>query len=105
MKIIPVGKKIQLDIDQPTAGVLDLNSYKSTVEFGTVVAVGPEMVMDKEMSEGVTGPIIAFVDRIKPGDRVFFKSWAVDIITHQEKTYYFIDADSEGICAIVKEDE
>ena len=85
MQIIPINNKIQLDIEQPTAGGLDLSSKPTTVECATVIAV----------ADGIT--------KFKVGDKLFFKSWQVDIITYNKLTYYFIDADGEGICAIVKE--
>ena len=91
MQIIPINKKIQLDIEQPTAGGLDLSSKPTTVECGTVL----------EISNCDDGKFS--INGIAVGDKIFFKAWAIDIITYNKQTFYFIDADSEGICAIVKE--
>lgn len=85
MIIIPYRNKIQLKIDQPTAGGLDLSSKPTTVEVGTVISDGFEHL------------------KIIKGDRIMFKAWAVDIINYNNENFYFIDADSEGICAIIKE--
>ena len=88
MQIIPINNKIQLEIEQPTAGGLDLSSKPSTVECGTIIGIPG----NEEVYMGY-----------KVGSKLFFKAWAVDIITYNKQTFYFIDADSEGICAIVKE--
>lgn len=85
MIIKPFNNKIQLEIDQPTAGGLDLSSKPTTVECGIIKEVGEN------------------VKELKKGDRIFFKAWATDIITYNKETYYFIDSTSEGICAIVQE--
>jgi len=85
MKIIPVGNRIYLDIEEPTAGGLDLSSTPTAIEFGTVLALGPDVSQE-----------------IKVGDKVFFKAWAIDIINYEGKKYYFISEDTKGICAIAK---
>lgn len=36
------------------------------------------------------------------GKTIYFKAWAVDIITDGEQKYYFIDFDSEAICAAME---
>lgn len=80
----PIGNKIQIAIDKPTAGSLDLSSKATAVECGTVVALG------KNVS-----------NELKVGDKIAFKAWAVDILTIDSETYYFIDSDSKGLCAII----
>lgn len=84
MKIIPTNNKLQIKIDQPTVGSLDLSSKPTAVEYGIVVGIG----------EGVSG--------FKIGDKIFFKAWALDVITYEKEAYYFLDALSDGICAYVK---
>ena len=86
MTILPVGKKLQLEIEQPTAGGLDLSSKNTVVECGTIKAV----------------PAPTLVGDYCVGQKIFFKAWALDVITYNKETYYFIDSDSNGICAIVK---
>lgn len=83
--IIPLGAKIQLDIEENSAGSLDIASVPTAIESGKVIALGKDVTLS-----------------INIGDMLFFKSWAVDIITHDGKRYYFIDEDTKGICAIVK---
>lgn len=84
MKIKTLGNRIQLKIDEVEAGGLDTSSMMTAVEFGTVLDIGEDVTL-----------------KIKKGDKVFFKSWAVDIITHQSKRYFFISEDTKGLCAIV----
>lgn len=85
MKIKTVGNRIQLKIEEPDAGALNLSSMPTAIEFGEVLDVGPDVKLP-----------------IKIGDKLFFKSWAIDIITHEGERYYFISEDTNGICAIVK---
>lgn len=82
-KIQPLGNRIQIKIEDPKAGALDLSSRPSAIEFGEVIGTGPMVTM------------------VKKGDKVFFKAWAVDIVRHDKETYYFIAEDTNGLCAIV----
>lgn len=84
MKIKPWENKVQVEIDEPKVGGMDLGSMTTAIECGKVVAVGE------------------YVTSLKVGDKIFFKSWAVDIIFHEGIRYYFIDIETKGICAIVK---
>lgn len=84
MKIQPLPGIIQIHLDEPKAGVLDTSSRNAAVEYAEVLAVG----------EGV--------DSVKKGDYVFVKSWAIDIISHEGKKYYFINPDTKGVLAIIK---
>lgn len=84
MKITPLGNRVQLDIKGMEAGGLDTSSMQSAIEFGTIVGIGPDVTGD-----------------FKKGDKVFFKAWAVDIITHGGKKYFFISEDTKGLCAVV----
>ncbi len=83
MKITPAKNHIQLKIEEATAGILDTSSANISVEYAEIIAVG----------EGVEG--------YKVGDKVFFKSWAVDIITFEGERYYFLDIATNGIKAKV----
>lgn len=85
MKITPQPGILQLEIEEATAGALDTSSRDSAVEFAKVVAV------DKVT---VTG--------INVGDHVFVKAWAIDIINHEGKKYYFCNLETKGILAVVK---
>lgn len=85
MKIKTLGNRIQLDIKEPSVGGLDTTSLPTAIEFGEVIGVGESIKSDLEV-----------------GDKVFFKAWGVDIITHEGKRYYFISEDTNAICALVK---
>ncbi len=85
MKIYPLDNMVQLQVEEASAGVLDTSSRNSAVEYGEVLAVGGNIV------------------NIKKGDHVFVKSWAIDIITHNEKRYFFVNVDTHGIVAVVKD--
>lgn len=84
MDIHPLKDIIQLDIQEARAGVLDTSGRPSAVEYANVIAVG----------EGVT--------QVKLGDSVFVKSWGIDIVTHEDKKYYFVSQDTKALMAIVK---
>jgi len=84
MKIIPVGNKIQIEIEKPKAGKLDMSSKETAVENGTIIAVGEE------------------VKGFKVGQKILVKAWCLDVISFNGINYYFLDSDSQGICAIVK---
>lgn len=83
--IQPINNKIQIEIEKPTAGGLDLSSKPGAVECGTVIATA------KDLTE------------INKGDKILVKAWSIDIINYNDKTFYFVDADSEGICAVIRE--
>lgn len=91
MTIEPLPGIIQLELEEAKAGVLDTSSRQSAVEYAKVVAVGGVTKID-----GIT------VISPEVGDHVFVKSWAVDIITHEDKKYYFVDSASKGVLAVVK---
>ena len=82
--IQPLGTKIQLELEKPTAGALNLDSKKTAVEVGTVLAVG-----DK-------------VKNFKVGDKLMVKAWQIDIISYEDVEYNFVDEDATAICAIIK---
>jgi len=81
--ITPLVGKIQLKIEQPKVGNLDLSAKESAVEVGEVLAVG----------EGI--------NNVKVGDKVMIKAWAIDILSYEGEKFYFIDSDSRGLCAII----
>lgn len=83
MKITPQANIVQLKIEEAKAGILDTSSRDSAVEYAEVLATGSE------------------VKSLKVGDKVFVKAWAVDIITHDDKKFYFVDITSNGILARV----
>ena len=83
MKIKPQKGIVQLSIEKPEAGVLDTSSKTSAVEYAEVLEVGDGCTLSK-------------------GDKVFVKSWAIDIISHNDKQYYFVAEQTNGILAVVK---
>ena len=38
---------------------------------------------------------------IKIGDKVQYKSWAVDIVTVEGKRYYYLNQDTKGLCSVI----
>jgi co-chaperonin GroES (HSP10) len=82
MKIEPLKDTVYLNIEKPKAGALNLESTKSAIEFGEVIAVG----------SGVG---------LNVGDKVFVKAWAIDIVSYQDETYYFCNINTNGILARV----
>lgn len=85
MKIKPLEKIVYLKIAEVKAGVLDTSSRNSAVEYGEVIAVGPK------------------VEGIKKGDKLFVKSWGIDLLYHNDKMYHFVNLDTGAVLAIVNE--
>lgn len=77
----PINNKLQLDIKEVKIGAIQSDSIE---EHGTIIAVGDEVPTDYF-------PI---------GSTLYFKAWAVDVISKDGEKYYFISADSDAICAI-----
>lgn len=90
MKITPLGNIIQLEIEEAKAGMLDTSSRDSAVEYAKVIAIGDFVVSTKT----VNYPHV--------GDHVFVKAWAIDIIDHEGKKYYFVNLDTGGLLAVVR---
>lgn len=84
MEILPQNDIVYLEFPPVEAGVLDTSSRQSANECATVIAVGPN------------------VTTVTCGDKVFVKSWAVDTVTHEEKTYRFVNIKTNGILAVVR---
>lgn len=85
MRIKTIGSRIQIEVDEQSAGGLVLDSLPTAVEVGKVVGVGEDVTL-----------------KIKKGDKIMYKSWAVDICTHEGKRYMFIDESTKGICAVIE---
>ncbi len=89
--IKPLANKIMLDIKEVKIGAIQSDSIE---EHGTIIAVGRNVKH-----------YYADEDKNKPdfpiGATLYFKAWAVDVITEGDKKYYFISADSDAICAIM----
>lgn len=86
MKITPVGDQIYIAVEEAKLGALETSSMKTGMEWGTIVAVGPE-VQNKDL---------------KVGAKVFCKGWAQDVILYQDKNYIFTSEARKGIVAILK---
>ncbi len=84
MKIKALGQRIQLKIEEPKAGDLDMSNMNVAKEVGEVIGIGKDVTLP-----------------VKVGDRVLFKAWAVDIITEDGKKYYFISQQTDGICGVI----
>lgn len=74
----PLGKKLLLEIEEVKIGALQTDTI---TERAKVIAWG------RECKQEWGGAV------------VYFKAWAVDVITHNGKKYYFIDEDSTALCA------
>lgn len=83
--IKPLGDQIFLKIEQANLGSLDTSSVKTGVEWAIIQALGPE-VQDKTL---------------KVGDKVFVKSWGVDVIAYEGEDYYFVSEARKAIVALV----
>lgn len=83
MKIQPERDIVQLKLDEVSAGALDTSSRDSAVEYGEVIAVGA----------GTT---------LKVGDKVFVKSWGIDLVNHEGKKFYFVNIGTNAILAKVE---
>lgn len=79
----PLKNKIQLKIDDVKIGMIQSDTV---AEKATVVAVGPDCKPETAAMVGKT---------------IYFKAWAVDIITDAQEKYYFISEDSDALCAVV----
>lgn len=84
MKILPLRDYIQIRTEEVKAGALDTSSKASAIEFGEVIAIGPDQ------------------NHIKVGDKLMFKSWAVDSVYYEDKWYRFINPETGGIMALCK---
>lgn len=87
----PLGNKIQLDIKEVKIGAIQSDSIE---EHGTIVALGDKVWMTSvgDYDQTTIEELI--------GKTLYFKAWACDIISVDDKKYYFISADSDAILAI-----
>lgn len=84
LKVKALGQRIQLSIEEPKAGELDMTGINAAKEVGTVIGLGKDVTLP-----------------IKVGDKVLFKAWAVDIITENGQKFYFISQHTDGICGVI----
>lgn len=87
MKITPLKGFIQIDPEEAKAGVLNTSSRESAKEYAKVL----EASKSAELDFGV-----------KKGDYIFVKSWAIDIVDHNQEKYYFVNLETNGILAVIK---
>jgi hypothetical protein len=89
----PIGNKIQLEIEELKFGAIQSDAIS---ECGKIIdyGVGAINLLERNWNVEAGNSLI--------GKTLYFKAWAVDIITDPEdgKKYYFISADSDAICAI-----
>lgn len=85
MRIEPLQNVVYLKTEANKVGALDVSSTPSAVEYAEVIAVGKG------------------VENINVGDKVFVKSWAIDLIFHEDEWYKFCNVETNGILAIVHE--
>lgn len=79
----PLNKKLQLQINEVKIGAIQSDSI---TEKGTILRMAKDCVKFNDNDVG---------------REIYFKAWAIDVITDGNEKYYFISEDSEGICAMV----
>lgn len=72
-----------LDIPEVKIGAIQTDTI---AERATVLAKGP-LCLDSGLHQFQVGQVI------------YFKAWAVDVVSHEGKKHYFISEDSDAICA------
>lgn len=82
MTIKPLNNKIKLQLTEETIGGIKTDSVS---EKGVILAVG-------EMCKNFSKTHI--------GRTLYFKAWAVDVITEGTEKHYFLSDDSDAICGI-----
>ncbi len=87
MIIEPMPNHVQIERDAVVIGGLDTSSKDSAIELGTIKAKGSDVKLP-----------------VSVGDKIFYKGWGVDIVTHGEDTYYFIDTTNNSILARATEE-
>jgi len=85
IKIKPQPHIVYIKTEEAHAGILDTSSRESAVECAEVIGVGEDC------------------GTIKKGDTIFYKSWGVDSVFHQDKRYNFINVQTGAILAIINE--
>lgn len=89
----PLGNKIQLDIKEVKIGAIQSDAIE---EHGIIIAIGKPVSKDYTEKDGQ----VIKVGEFEVGKTLYFKAWAVDVVSKDSKKYYFISADSDAICAI-----
>lgn len=92
----PLNNKIQLEIEELKFGAIESDSI---AECGKIIAVG-NGVYDTEMTTSANDNVTRINHKFAIGKTLYFKAWAIDVITKDDKKYYFISSDSDAICAI-----
>lgn len=87
-------------------GALDTSSRDSAVEFAEVMAVGEMPGKSKCLDSCMVCPTESISNfDFKVGDKIFVKSWGIDIITHEGVRYEFVNIATGAIVAKVHEDK
>jgi len=89
-KIIPIGTNILIKVEKSSAGGLNLDSMKTAIEVGEVMAL--PVGMDKDIR----------YNGLKVGDKIHFKAWSTDIVSDNGEQYYYIDMETGGVKGIIK---
>lgn len=94
IKLQPLGHKLLINIPQTKTGALQVQQGAQIQEVGTILAVSDYVAKNY----GVYPHKYDF----KVGDTIHFKAWAIDIVTVDGETFYYLDADSDAICGKVQ---
>lgn len=81
--LTPLAGIVYIKTEKVQMGALDGSSRDSAVEYAEVLAVG----------EGVTS--------LKPGDKIFVKSWGCDNIDYKGERHTFVNLETKAILAIL----
>lgn len=99
MKIKTLGSRIQLEIEEPKTGALNVTSMPTAMEYGTITDIGADVDAKYKFINDKKGTVES---TLKVGDKVMFKAWAVDIIQYGDTKYYFLDIKTGGLCAVIE---
>lgn len=80
--IKPINKKIKIEMTAEKIGGIQ-SDY--VAERGVILDVAEDCI---KISKAAVGRVL------------YFKSWAVDVITIDDEKHYFISEDSDAICGI-----
>ena len=78
--IIPLSRHLKLDIPEVKIGAIQSDALS---EHGTILAVAKDCTLWNDNDIGT---------------ELYFKAWAVNVITVGDIKHYFIREDSEAIC-------
>lgn len=89
MKIKPLNKKIKIEMIEEKIGNIQSESVQ---EKGKIIDMAEDCYRFELYGFKTKKEMI--------GKTIYFKSWAVDVITIDDEKHYFLSEDSDAICGI-----